>query len=159
MQPASSGTVDAFIFPAKAEKQLGLGFSGYIAVPQEGLYTFYLQSDAESRLYIGGWGMAASKSPRIDDGQWHHVAFVWDQTRGKRTMHLFPDGATASTGNGPESASTDKFSLGVCNHMQGQSFIGTFDEIRIYQRRLEAEEIKLLATKVIRDSNPKPSTA
>ena len=53
MQPTSSGTVDAFIFPAKAEKQLGLGFSGYIAVPQEGLYTFYLQSDAESRLYIG----------------------------------------------------------------------------------------------------------
>ena len=53
MQPTSSGTVDAFIFPAKAEKQPGLRFSGYITVPKEGLYTFYLQSDAESRLYIG----------------------------------------------------------------------------------------------------------
>ena len=53
MQPTSSGTVDAFLFPAKAEKQPGFRFSGYITVPKDGLYTFYLQSDAESRLYIG----------------------------------------------------------------------------------------------------------
>jgi len=53
IQPTSSGTVDAFIFPAKAEKQPGFRFSGYISVPKDGLYTFYLQSDAESRLYIG----------------------------------------------------------------------------------------------------------
>ncbi len=53
MQPTSSGTTDAFVFPAKAEKQPGFRFTGYITVPKDGLYTFYLQSDAESRLYIG----------------------------------------------------------------------------------------------------------
>jgi len=53
MKPTSSGTVDAFLFPAKAEKQPGFRFSGYITVPKDGLYTFYLRSDAESRLYIG----------------------------------------------------------------------------------------------------------
>ena len=53
MQATSSGTTDAFSFPAKAEKQPGLRFSGYITVPKDGLYAFYLRSDAESRLYIG----------------------------------------------------------------------------------------------------------
>ena len=53
MSPTSSGTADAFIFPTKAEKQPGLRFTGYITIPKDGLYTFYLRSDAESRLYIG----------------------------------------------------------------------------------------------------------
>lgn len=53
MQLTSSGTTDTFVFPTRAEKQPGLRFSGYITVPEDGLYTFYLQSDAESRLYIG----------------------------------------------------------------------------------------------------------
>ena len=53
MQPTSSGVVEAFTFPAKADKQPGFRFSGFITVPRDGLYTFYLRSDAESRLYIG----------------------------------------------------------------------------------------------------------
>ncbi len=53
MQPTSSGVVDTFTFPAKADKQPGFRFSGYITAAKDGLYTFYLRSDAESRLYIG----------------------------------------------------------------------------------------------------------
>ena len=53
MEPTSSGTVDAFLFPTNANKQPGFRFTGYITIPQDGLYTFYLRSDAESRLYIG----------------------------------------------------------------------------------------------------------
>jgi Concanavalin A-like lectin/glucanases superfamily len=105
---------------------------------------------AEGRPHIdfGGWPMAAPLgTPRLDDGQWHHVSFVWNQNDGKRAMHLFIDGTPAPSGNGPENGSTDKLSVGVSNHLQGQAFIGNFDEIRIYQRTLTVEEITALATK------------
>ena len=94
---------------------------------------------------------APPDSPRLDDGQWHHVAFVWNESGGKRAMHLYLDAQLAATGNGPEKSSTDRLSLGVSNQLQGNPFIGTFDEIRIYHRTLTAEEIGALSTK-----SPKP---
>ena len=49
----SRGTVDSFTIPATAPKNAALRFSGYITVPKDGFHSFYLRSDAESRLYIG----------------------------------------------------------------------------------------------------------
>jgi signal transduction histidine kinase len=52
-------------------EHIGLEFSGYIQVPQEGLYTFYLTSDDGSRVFIGEpplrlevIGMAELPAPR-----------------------------------------------------------------------------------------------
>ena len=100
--------------------------------------------DGHPRLDFGGWGTTPSKGPRLDDGEWHHVAFVWNQSGGKRAMHIYLDAALAATGTGPEKSGTDRFSLGVSNQLQGKPFLGTFDEIRIYQRALNAEEIAAL---------------
>ncbi len=62
MPVTSSGTTDAFSFPTKDEKQPGFRFTGYITVPKDGLYAFYLRSDAESRLYIGDHQVVQGKS-------------------------------------------------------------------------------------------------
>ena len=43
-------TIDA----AKRDKYFGFKFDGYIKVPADGLYTFYLKSNDGSRLYIDG---------------------------------------------------------------------------------------------------------
>ncbi len=102
-------------------------------------------TDGFPRLDFGGWQMAAPNSPRLDDGQWHHLAFVWDQSRGNRAMDLYLDGRHAVAGTGPNEGGTDRLTLGISNHLQGQSFIGSFDEIRIYQRPLSVEEIGSLA--------------
>ena len=101
--------------------------------------------DGHPRLDFGGWGTTPSKGPRLDDGEWHHVAFVWNQFGGKRAMHIYLDAALAATGAGPEKSGADRFSLGVSNQLQGKPFLGTFDEIRIYQRALNAEEIAALS--------------
>ena len=53
MQVTSSGTTESFSFPTAANKQPGFRFSGYITIPHDGLYTFYVRSDAQSHLYIG----------------------------------------------------------------------------------------------------------
>ena len=103
-------------------------------------------NDGHPRIDFGGWGTSASKGPRLDDGQWHHVAFVWNQSGGKRAMHLYLDAQLAATGHGPEKGHTDRLSLGASNQLQGHPFLGSFDAIRIYQRPLTAEEVTALAT-------------
>ena len=110
----------------------------------QGSFDLWL-AEGQPRIDFGGWGTSAAKGPRLDDGQWHHLAFVWDQSGGKRAMHLYLDGQLAATGPGPANGGTDQLSLGVSNHLQGQPFLGSFDEIRIYQRTLAAEEIAALA--------------
>jgi hypothetical protein len=52
--PLQTGTVDRFTLdvPRRAD-QFALKFRGYLEVPADGFYTFYLQSDDGSRLVIG----------------------------------------------------------------------------------------------------------
>ena len=71
--------------------------------------------------------------------------FTWDETGGKRAMSLYIDGIVAATGTGPANSGSDKFSLGASNHLQGKPFIGSFDEIRIYNRTLSVADIAALA--------------
>ncbi len=102
-------------------------------------------ADGRPRLELGGWPLDTSKAPRLDDNQWHHLAFAWDQSGGKRAMHLYLDGTLLSTGNGPDGSGIERLAFGASNKIVDQSFIGTFDEIRIYKRNLSSEEITTLA--------------
>ncbi|TFG98850.1 MAG: hypothetical protein E4H13_09450, partial [Calditrichales bacterium] len=52
--PQNSGITSLPILDARDREQyFGFVYNGYIQIPQEGLYTFYLESNDGSRLYIG----------------------------------------------------------------------------------------------------------
>jgi len=54
LEPVASGEVAGFdISPKKQEEYFAFRFSGYIKVPEDGVYRFYVASDDGSRLYIG----------------------------------------------------------------------------------------------------------
>lgn len=54
LQPEKEGTVENFVLsPSLHKENFGFRFSGFIQVPVEGLYRFYVASDDGSRLYIG----------------------------------------------------------------------------------------------------------
>ena len=54
LKPVYSGiTKDINLSPAKRDSDFGLTFSGFILIKQNGIYTFYLNSDDGSHLYIG----------------------------------------------------------------------------------------------------------
>jgi hypothetical protein len=98
-------------------------------------------TDGRPAGIFGGWHVAiASDAPRLDDGQWHHVAFVWNESGGKRAMALFADGRQVGSGMGPGTAGTSGVSLGRCNSGSG-FFRGAFDDLRIYSRALCRDEI------------------
>lgn len=53
-KPENSGIAEAFVFPEGcAEDYFGLVYNGYIKVPETGIYTFYLNSNDGSELFIG----------------------------------------------------------------------------------------------------------
>ena len=54
LSPESKGTMEKFdLSPSNQKEHFGIRFKGYITVPEDGLYRFYVASDDGSRLYIG----------------------------------------------------------------------------------------------------------
>jgi alpha-L-fucosidase len=54
LEPVSSGELDGFdISPRERKEYFGFRFTGYVTVPRDGVYKFYVASDDGSRLYIG----------------------------------------------------------------------------------------------------------
>ena len=74
LQPQKSGIMTSFKLEPRGDVNVfGYVYSGYLLVPKEGIYTFYLESNDGSRLYInneelinndGGHG-AIEKSGKI----------------------------------------------------------------------------------------------
>jgi hypothetical protein len=55
LPPMESGTMNTFtIENAKIDNYFGYQFEGYIKLPKDGIYTFYLKSNDGSRLFIDG---------------------------------------------------------------------------------------------------------
>ena len=53
MNPLSSGTVNSFVIPSMvSEVNFALTYTGYIKIPEDGLYTFYTTSDDGSAVLI-----------------------------------------------------------------------------------------------------------
>jgi len=54
LSPESQGTVDKFdLSPSVQKEYFAFQFQGYLQVPEDGLYRFYVASDDGSQLYIG----------------------------------------------------------------------------------------------------------
>lgn len=54
MKPAREGVIPVISLPAdRAAEYYGLKYSGYVKIPKDGVYTFYVSSDDGSKLYLG----------------------------------------------------------------------------------------------------------
>ena len=85
----------------------------------------------------------------LDDGQWHHVAGIYDG----KTICCYIDGVQrgrTAKNSGPLKKSTWDLCIGnsVVDYGTGEflAYDGLIDEVRIYNRALSADEIKALAT-------------
>ncbi len=83
-----------------------------------------------------------SSSTMINDGQWHHVAYTWSGDSAK----LYIDGSLESVGAPQEGQSTYASSDGPLHigsdSYQGEFFTGNLDDFRIWNRELDASEIR-----------------
>jgi len=79
----------------------------------------------------------------ITDGEWHRIGFVWDGSN--RTLYVNDIEVAKDAQDGLESA-TGGFYIGTGKAMEpGTYFSGLIDDVRIYDRALNPEQIAELA--------------
>ncbi len=105
---------------------------------------FRMNSDLIRIENFGGRIIGATP---VADGEWHHVAAViFAQGEGIRTVRLFVDGVWEETEGNNDNPFLTMDSLAVRIGMSGprgdRHFHGCIDEVRIYDRALEDEEIE-----------------
>ena len=95
--------------------------------------------------------VGANRLAGVTDGQWHHLAFAYDETTS--AMRIYKDGALYSTqtwaGHGPikmDHAKATGFYLGGKTTDWGKAFNGSIDQFRLYNKALTAAEVQSLYT-------------
>ena len=103
-------------------------------------------------------GGAIKGTSKINDGLWHHVAVVWadDGTPDISDAKLYVDGIEEVTSGSPypvDTSSDNNVTIGV--YPGGTRFFnGRIDDFRIYDRALDATEIKSLGPRFIGADDP-----
>lgn len=80
---------------------------------------------------------------RVDDGQWHHIAFVYNQAAGG-TDRFYVDGVASGSvthGNAWSWLATQQIELGRSHDGYWQKYGGLLDEVRFYNTALSAAQI------------------
>ena len=91
----------------------------------------------------GQLGLINTTNSNYNDGKWHLVVFSWDGSN----LNMYVDGASAASPvsySGDPVVNVNNFSVG--NPPSGNSyyFMGSIDDVRIYDRALSASEIEQL---------------
>jgi hypothetical protein len=106
---------------------------------------------AESSGSVDHWFelTGANRMAKVTDGQWHHLAFAYDETTSQ--MKIYKDGALYSTqswaGHGAIKMDFSKasgFYLGGRTTDWGKSFNGSVDQFRLYNKALTPAEVQSL---------------
>ena len=93
-----------------------------------------------------GWGTTgpSSRNTRgsvnVNDGQWHHVAGVYDGTQ----KHLYMDGNLDVSENSTGNINNSSYNVNIGENAEatGRYWDGLIDDVRVYNRVLTQEEIQ-----------------
>ena len=133
---------------------------GWQAVITKGESAWRLQTDEDMGAYFGctgldegseEWGVYVSGGDYVSDGQWHHIAGVYDPNYdGDNTgkMFLYVNGVVEDTADasGEIARSTSTTDVTIGENLEDFSiFKGYIDEVCIYERVLSQAEIAYLA--------------
>jgi hypothetical protein len=111
-----------------------------------GQYIVELESDGEIEFYTyssltGKWIVRSSSA--LNDGNWHHLAFVQQDNGGKMYLNGSLDQTDNSNGK-VNLLSTNKTYLGKDGRNNSSFYTGKVDDLKIYNRALSASEIQTL---------------
>jgi hypothetical protein len=97
------------------------------------------------QLYSAGTDLGGSSSTSIKDGQWHHVAWVFNRSG---NAQIYSDGVINGTQwdiSGVTSINNNnKLSIGKFLGNTQITFIGSMDDLRVYNKALSPSEVREL---------------
>ncbi|MGJ8683817.1 MAG: LamG-like jellyroll fold domain-containing protein [Nonlabens sp.] len=108
-----------------------------------GRFTFNVLWGGAIRLEVGGNGVSGTVA--VNDGNWHHVAVVYDPANSAGTVALYVDGNLDTTGTPTVSVNignTTPFTIG--RRVDGvNNFTGSIDEVRFWNRALTPNDLNV----------------
>lgn len=134
--PTSSYTKEAWIYVKSLSTQNNIISGG----DSDGLHAFWIPNSSGklSAGHNGDW-FAVEDSVPISINTWHHVAVTYDAAT--TTLKLYKDGGLISTNTDVDPVDGGNIvRLGAFNNA-ANSFTGTMDEVRIWNRALSPVEI------------------
>ncbi|MBD3180683.1 hypothetical protein GF312_00220 [Candidatus Poribacteria bacterium] len=118
--------------------------SGDQAEGGHALWAPKLYGNKLSAGHNGRWNTVQDKSP-LKTNRWYFVALAYDRSSGEMT--LYKDGIQVSRGNvkpAEKDVTDPTISIGSFGYKNGYMFQGIMDDVRIYKRALNSDEIKSL---------------
>ena len=115
-------------------------------------YDLTMGGDVNAKSYRGKVflevsGCAPGTQSQIADGTWHHVAGVFDGSN----LLLYVDGRLAAKDHANKPAAATSYGLAIgnscsanINTLDKMGFIGTMDDVMMFNHALSAEEISQL---------------
>ncbi len=120
------------------------------AIWNSGERLFYLDGGYPRLVGNGCSWINSNNTARVDDGNWHHIAWVWDYTGngtdGVGNAKIYIDGVDRSgvsnyqANSQPPSDATFRFGQ-INNSETNNPFIGSLDNVRIWQTARTADQI------------------
>jgi hypothetical protein len=95
-------------------------------------------------LGIGNPDTTLVSTRSINDGNWHHVAAIWNIASG--AAELYVDGVADTSGAAPTGPRTAPTSIQIGHDPTGAYLKGTIDDVRLFGRVLSGSEIAALAS-------------
>ena len=126
--PTDGGTESQTLLKSNYHFQLTLNGSGSTGK------IFFVYWDADQKWTNGG-----TVGTELRDGQWHHLALVYDQTEKKLKVYL--DGAVSKSIDNVTLYDKEAASFIGSSNAQDQIFKGNIDSVRITKRALSPEEL------------------
>ena len=104
-----------------------------------------LKSDGKIKLttYSNSYKWRVMSCSAVNDGNWHHLAFVQQDNGGKMYLNGSLDQTDNSNGK-VNLLSTNKTYLGKDGRNNSSFYTGKVDDLKIYNRALSASEIQTL---------------
>jgi len=154
MHLSQGATVSAWIKSSRLEDP-------YASVVAKGVQAWRLirNNEAGSISFhfnaASGGEYQANGGTAVIDGQWHHLAGVYDG----HSVRLYVDGyLDASSPAGPVKTTGDPVYIGSrVNNTHNRNWIGHIDEVRIYNAALSEANILYLAQSNPKIDNPRPT--
>lgn len=153
---STSRTIEAWIKTTKNSDQASAGGQGQSVIVDMGnsttswqRFTFNILYGNRLRLEFNGGGVNCDQTTTspLNDGNWHHVAVVWNSTlSGAARVQFYVDGVAAANTTGstltgtPNTPTSGVFRIG--NRVDGSNFFqGSIDDVRIWNVARTATEI------------------
>ncbi|WP_442510845.1 Ig-like domain-containing protein [Novipirellula sp. SH528] len=111
-----------------------------------GQYVFRLTESGNVRFWTFGgslYGPVVQTTEKVNDGQWHHVVGV---RADDGTTSIYIDGVLATSRTGaPRPLASINVYMGADRRGSARYLAGTLDDVRIYSRGLDDQEVAALA--------------